>query len=189
MAQSPVSGRAVATLGRHGLRSRTDRACAPRRRLGLRRARAAPAGFHSRVAAALVRRRAARRRSGARDFRARLETSATVGVARRVRRLVAADRAQRLARRCAPTQSAAWTSCRDGDEAGRSRSAGRRIGRSIWSARWQRLRPPERVCIVLAIAEGMSHGEVARATGFPLGTVKSHIARGTARLRTLLEPE
>ena len=35
----------------------------------------------------------------------------------------------------------------------------------------------------------MSHGEVARATGFPLGTVKSHIARGTARLRTLLEPE
>jgi RNA polymerase sigma-70 factor, ECF subfamily len=51
------------------------------------------------------------------------------------------------------------------------------------------LRPAERVCIVLCFAEGMSHGEVARATGFPLGTVKSHIARGTAKLRTLLEPE
>jgi RNA polymerase sigma factor (sigma-70 family) len=51
------------------------------------------------------------------------------------------------------------------------------------------LRPAERICIVLACAEGMSHGEVARATGFPLGTVKSHIARATARLRTLLEPE
>lgn len=51
------------------------------------------------------------------------------------------------------------------------------------------LRPPERLCIVLAIAEGMSHAEVARATGIPLGTVKSHIARGTAKLRTLLEPE
>lgn len=51
------------------------------------------------------------------------------------------------------------------------------------------LRPPERVCIVLAMAEGMSHAEVARATGFPLGTVKSHIARGTAKLRALLEPE
>ena len=51
------------------------------------------------------------------------------------------------------------------------------------------LRPPERVCIVLCFAEGMSHGEVARATGFPLGTVKSHIARGTAKLRTLLEPK
>jgi RNA polymerase sigma-70 factor (ECF subfamily) len=50
------------------------------------------------------------------------------------------------------------------------------------------LRPPERVCIVLAIGEGMSHAEVARATGLPLGTVKSHIARGTAKLRTLLEP-
>jgi RNA polymerase sigma factor (sigma-70 family) len=51
------------------------------------------------------------------------------------------------------------------------------------------LRPPERLCIVLAIAEGMSHAEVARATGFPLGTVKSHIARGTTKLRALLEPE
>jgi RNA polymerase sigma factor (sigma-70 family) len=50
------------------------------------------------------------------------------------------------------------------------------------------LRPPERVCIVLAIAEGMSHAEVARATGIPLGSVKSHIARGTAKLRTVLEP-
>jgi RNA polymerase sigma-70 factor (ECF subfamily) len=35
----------------------------------------------------------------------------------------------------------------------------------------------------------MSHGEIARATGLPLGTVKSHISRGTAKLRTLLEPE
>jgi RNA polymerase sigma factor (sigma-70 family) len=52
----------------------------------------------------------------------------------------------------------------------------------------QKLRPPERLCIVLSIAEGMSHAEVSRATGLPLGTVKSHIARGTAKLRTLLEP-
>jgi RNA polymerase sigma-70 factor (ECF subfamily) len=51
------------------------------------------------------------------------------------------------------------------------------------------LRPPERVCIVLALAEGMSHAEVALAAGIPLGTVKSHIARGTAKLRRLLEPE
>jgi RNA polymerase sigma-70 factor (ECF subfamily) len=51
------------------------------------------------------------------------------------------------------------------------------------------LRPPERLCIVLALAEGMTHAEVARATGLPLGTVKSHVARGTAKLRTLLEPD
>jgi RNA polymerase sigma-70 factor (ECF subfamily) len=50
------------------------------------------------------------------------------------------------------------------------------------------LRPPERVCIVLCLREGMSHAEIARAMGLPLGTVKSHIARGTAKLRTLLEP-
>jgi len=51
------------------------------------------------------------------------------------------------------------------------------------------LRLPERVCVVLCFHEGMSHGEIARATRLPLGTVKSHISRGTARLRTLLEPE
>ena len=44
-----------------------------------------------------------------------------------------------------------------------------------------------RLCIVLSHAEGMSHGEVSTATGFPLGTVKSHIARGTAKLRELLQ--
>jgi RNA polymerase sigma-70 factor (ECF subfamily) len=49
------------------------------------------------------------------------------------------------------------------------------------------LRPPERVCIVLNLGEGMSHGEIADATGFAFGTVKSHLARGTAKLRALLE--
>ncbi|HET7131628.1 MAG TPA: sigma-70 family RNA polymerase sigma factor [Gammaproteobacteria bacterium] len=45
---------------------------------------------------------------------------------------------------------------------------------------------PVRVCVVLAYQEGMSHGEIARATDIPLGTVKSHIVRGSARLRELL---
>jgi RNA polymerase sigma-70 factor (ECF subfamily) len=44
-----------------------------------------------------------------------------------------------------------------------------------------------RVCIVLAYAERMSHREISEATGFPLGTVKSHIARGAARLRQALQ--
>lgn len=43
-----------------------------------------------------------------------------------------------------------------------------------------------RLCIVLAHAEGMSHPEIAATLELPLGTVKSHIARGTARLRQLL---
>ncbi len=43
-----------------------------------------------------------------------------------------------------------------------------------------------RLCIVLAYAERMSHGEINDVTGIPLGTVKSHIARGSARLRGIL---
>ena len=43
-----------------------------------------------------------------------------------------------------------------------------------------------RLCIVLAYWERMSHREITDATGFPLGTVKSHIARGAARLREIL---
>jgi RNA polymerase sigma factor (sigma-70 family) len=44
----------------------------------------------------------------------------------------------------------------------------------------------ERMCIVLAYSEGMSHGEISAATALPLGTVKSHIRRGAERLRSLL---
>jgi DNA-directed RNA polymerase specialized sigma24 family protein len=33
----------------------------------------------------------------------------------------------------------------------------------------------------------MSHGEIAESTGMPLGTVKSHIVRGSARLREILK--
>lgn len=43
-----------------------------------------------------------------------------------------------------------------------------------------------RLCIVLAYHAGMSHAEIASATGLPSGTVKSHIRRGTLRLRELL---
>lgn len=43
-----------------------------------------------------------------------------------------------------------------------------------------------RLCIVLAHSEGMSHPEIAATLELPLGTVKSHIARGTARLRQTL---
>ncbi len=49
------------------------------------------------------------------------------------------------------------------------------------------LLPPDvRLCIVLAYGERMSHREISEATTLPLGTVKSHITRGAARLRELL---
>ncbi len=43
-----------------------------------------------------------------------------------------------------------------------------------------------RLCVVLAYNEGMAHPEIVSLTGLPLGTVKSHIARGAARLREIL---
>jgi RNA polymerase sigma factor (sigma-70 family) len=43
-----------------------------------------------------------------------------------------------------------------------------------------------RLCIVLAYNEGMSHGEIAELTALPLGTVKSHITRGTKKLQKYL---
>jgi RNA polymerase sigma-70 factor (ECF subfamily) len=49
-----------------------------------------------------------------------------------------------------------------------------------------RLAPAVRLCVVLAYNEGVSHPEIAALTGLPLGTVKSHIARGAARLRETL---
>jgi RNA polymerase sigma-70 factor (ECF subfamily) len=51
-----------------------------------------------------------------------------------------------------------------------------------------RLKAPERICVVLAYAEGLSHREIAEATGWPLGTVKSNVTRGSERLRAWLSP-
>ncbi|MCR9270237.1 MAG: RNA polymerase sigma factor [Henriciella sp.] len=44
----------------------------------------------------------------------------------------------------------------------------------------------QRICVVLCVASGMSHSEASEATGFPLGTVKSHVNRGVAALRKQL---
>jgi len=49
-----------------------------------------------------------------------------------------------------------------------------------------RLPAQVRLCVVLAYSEGMSHSEISQSTDLPLGTVKSHIARGAARLREWL---
>ena len=48
------------------------------------------------------------------------------------------------------------------------------------------LEPLPRTCVVMFYHEGMTHEQISRSMGLPLGTVKSHIARSTARLRELL---
>lgn len=48
------------------------------------------------------------------------------------------------------------------------------------------LEPQMRLCVVLAYNEGLSHPQIVALTGLPLGTIKSHIVRGAARLREIL---
>jgi RNA polymerase sigma-70 factor, ECF subfamily len=45
----------------------------------------------------------------------------------------------------------------------------------------------ERLCVTLNHGEGLSHSEIVDLTGLPLGTVKSHVLRGTEKLRRMLE--
>ncbi len=48
------------------------------------------------------------------------------------------------------------------------------------------LRPEQRRVIQLSVVYGMSHSEIAEATGIAIGTVKSHIFRGLAKARERL---
>lgn len=41
----------------------------------------------------------------------------------------------------------------------------------------------ERLVLILCFAHGMSHGDVAEVLEMPLGTVKSHVQRGRAKIR------
>jgi RNA polymerase sigma-70 factor (ECF subfamily) len=45
----------------------------------------------------------------------------------------------------------------------------------------------ERSVLVLSYAYGYSHAEIVEVTGLPLGTVKSHIHRGRARVRAAFD--
>lgn len=44
------------------------------------------------------------------------------------------------------------------------------------------LPPDQRACVALCLAADFSHAEAAEALDMPLGTVKSHVSRGRARL-------
>jgi RNA polymerase sigma factor (sigma-70 family) len=57
---------------------------------------------------------------------------------------------------------------------------------SIYAA-LSKLTPQRRRLITLAFLRGLSHQEIAHATGLPLGTIKSHVRRALAQLRETLE--
>jgi len=66
---------------------------------------------------------------------------------------------------------------------GHASSAGERID---LDAALAQLPPAMRICVVLAYEEGMTHEEIEAMTSIPLGTVKSNIVRGSARMREVL---
>jgi len=49
-----------------------------------------------------------------------------------------------------------------------------------------KLRDEERAALALCFQEGLTHDEAARVLDMPLGTLKSHVARGKEKLRTML---
>lgn len=51
------------------------------------------------------------------------------------------------------------------------------------------LPPDQRACVALCLAADFSHAEAAEALDLPLGTVKSHVTRGRARLLSALGVE
>jgi RNA polymerase sigma-70 factor (ECF subfamily) len=50
----------------------------------------------------------------------------------------------------------------------------------------RQLRPEQQQVLRLSIVQGMSHQEIAEATGMPLGTVKTHARRGILQVRESL---
>ena len=60
----------------------------------------------------------------------------------------------------------------------------RRLARAALAA----LAPEQRQVIEIAYFTGQSHGDIAARLGLPLGTVKTRIRTGMARLRSLLAP-
>jgi RNA polymerase sigma-70 factor, ECF subfamily len=62
----------------------------------------------------------------------------------------------------------------------------RRDERDRWARLLADLSPAQRTAVVLRHVDGMSYAEIAEATGRPEGTVKAHVHRGLAALRTAL---
>lgn len=51
----------------------------------------------------------------------------------------------------------------------------------------QQLPAPQRTALLYCVQMGLSHQEAADVMGLPLGTVKTHVLRGKARLRALMQ--
>lgn len=57
---------------------------------------------------------------------------------------------------------------------------------ALAAAAMRQLRPEQQRVLRLSIYQGLSHQEIATATGMPLGTVKTHARRGLLHIREAL---
>jgi len=76
----------------------------------------------------------------------------------------------------------------EGAQAGEVHTSGFADGRIDLDEALKALSDAERICVSLCFGAGLSHAEVAEASGLPLGTVKSHVKRGLEKLRARLAP-
>lgn len=74
-----------------------------------------------------------------------------------------------------------WTQERAGEGSGLAAE-----DRLALEAAMATLAPDQRAAVTLCLADGWSHGEAADALGLPLGTIKSHVARGRDKLLSVL---
>lgn len=102
------------------------------------------------------------------------------------RRLI--DVRRRIGRRAEGSASEAGESLESGERSAIEQLAVHDEGARARAA-LSELRPEQRRVIELSVLEGLSHQQIADATGMPLGTVKTHARRGLQRVRELLGAE
>ncbi|OQO95005.1 RNA polymerase sigma factor [Saccharomonospora piscinae] len=92
-----------------------------------------------------------------------------------------ASRAREVALREAVVATALASAAQHGATVGEAEQSV--VDRVVLAAELGTLADRQRTVVELAFFEGLTHSEIAEHTGWPLGTVKSHLRRGLDRLR------